>query len=66
LGKKEDVTGEMRRLHMEVLGNQHNLPNISRMMKSRKMRWARYLARKGDRKAAYCVLVGRPEERPPP
>ena len=60
--KKEEVTGELRRLRKEVLGNQHTLPNISRMMKSRKMRWARHLARVGDRKAAYCVLVGRPEE----
>jgi len=34
-------------------------------MKSRKMRWARHLVRMGDRKAAYCVLVGRPEEKPP-
>jgi hypothetical protein len=35
------------------------------MMKLRKMRWARHLVRMGDRKAAYCVLVGRPEEKPP-
>jgi hypothetical protein len=64
--KKEEVTGELRRLRKEVLCDQHTSPNIGRVIKSRKMRWARHLACMRNRKGAYCVLVGRPEERPPP
>jgi len=64
--KKEEVRGELRRLRKEVLCDQHTLPNISQVMKSRKMRWTRHLEYMGDREGAYCVLVGRPEERPPP
>lgn len=64
--KKEEVTGELRRLRKEMLCDQHTLPNIYQVMKSRKIRWARHLAGVGDRKGAYCVLVGRPVEKPPP
>ena len=60
--KKEEVRGELRRLRKEVLYDQHTLPNISQVLKSRKMRWAMHLECMGDRKGAYCVLVGRPEE----
>jgi hypothetical protein len=56
--KKEEITGELRRLRKEVLCDQHTLPNISRMMKSRKMKWARHLTCIGDRNGACCVLVG--------
>jgi hypothetical protein len=66
VSKKEEETGELRKLRNEVFCYQHTLRNISRVMKSRKTRWARRLACMGDGKGAYCVLVGRPEERPPP
>jgi hypothetical protein len=63
---KVEVTEEWRRLHKEVLYDHYTLPNIIWVITSRKVRWARHPACIGDRKGAYCVLVGRPEERPPP
>jgi hypothetical protein len=61
-----EVTGELRRLHKEVLYDHYTLPNIIWVIKSRKMRWSRHLACMEDRKGGYCGLVGRPKERPPP
>ena len=57
--KKDEATGQLRRLRKEALCDQYTLPNIIRM------RWARHLACMGDWKGAYCVLMGRPEERRP-
>jgi hypothetical protein len=52
----------LRKLHLEEL---HNLPNIIRMMKSRKMRWAGNVARMGKKRNTCRLLVGRPEGKGP-
>ena len=49
------------KLHNEELSDLYSLPNIVRVVKSRKMRWAGHVARIGHRSGAYRVLVGRPE-----
>jgi hypothetical protein len=58
--KKDEVRGEWRRLHNEELHDLYSSPNVIRVIKSRRMRWAGYVARMGDRRGAYRVLVGRP------
>jgi hypothetical protein len=59
--KKNEVAGECRKLHNEELYDLYCSPNIVRLINSRKMRWAGHVARMGDRRGAYRVLVGRPE-----
>jgi hypothetical protein len=59
--KRDEVTGEWRRLHNEELYDIYSSPNIP-VIKSRRMRWAGHVARVGDRRDAYRVLVGRTEE----
>jgi hypothetical protein len=62
LGPKRDgVTWEWRKLHKEELHDLHCSPNIFRMIKSRRMRWAGHVARMGERRGVYRVLVGKPE-----
>ena len=61
MSKRDGVTGEWRRLHKEELYDLHSSPNIIRVIKSRRMRWARHVARMGDRRDEYKVLVWRPE-----
>jgi hypothetical protein len=63
--KREGVTGEWRRLHNEELNDLYSSPNIIRVIKTRRMRWAGHMARMGDRRGAYRVLVGRPEGKGP-
>jgi len=59
------VTGEWRKLHNEELNVLYCSPNILRVTKSRRMRWAGHVARMGGRRGVYRVLVGKPEgERP--
>ena len=59
------MTGEWRKLHNEELNDLYSPPNIVWMIKSRRMRWARHVARMGERRGVYRVLVGKPEgERP--
>jgi len=62
---REEVTGKWRRLHNEELYNLYPLPNISREIKSSRMRWTGHVACMGDRRCANRVLVGRPEGRRP-
>jgi hypothetical protein len=59
------VAGEWRKLHNEELHDLYSSPNIIRIMKARKMRWAGNIARTREKRNAYRLLVGKPEERRP-
>jgi hypothetical protein len=59
------VTGEWRKLHNEELHNLYSSPDIIRQVKSRRMRWAGYVARRGEERKVYKVLVGKPEGKRP-
>jgi hypothetical protein len=63
--KRDEITREWRRLHNEELHDLYSSPNIIRVIKSRRMRWAGHVARTGDRRGAYRFLVGRPEGKRP-
>jgi hypothetical protein len=63
--KKDEVTGEWRKLHNEELSDLYSLPNIVRVVESRRMRWAGHVARMGERRGVYRVLVGKLEGRRP-
>jgi hypothetical protein len=59
--KRDEVTGEWRKLHNEELYDLYCSPNIIRVIKSRRMRWAGHIAIMGERKGVYMVLVGKSE-----
>jgi hypothetical protein len=59
--KKDEVTGERRKLHSGELHNLYSSPGIIRQIKSRRMRWAGQTARMGEGRNVYRVLVGKPE-----
>jgi len=63
--KKDEGTGEWRRLHNEELNDLYRSPNINRMIKSRRTGWAGHVARRGERRGVYRVLVRRREGRRP-
>jgi hypothetical protein len=63
--KRDGITGEWRRLHKKELNDQYSSPKIIRVIKSRRMRWAGHVARMGEGRGVYRVLVGRPEGRRP-
>jgi len=56
--RRDEVTGEWRRLHNEQLNDLYCSPNIVRVMKSRRMRWAGHVARMDEERGAYRVWVG--------
>ena len=62
---RDEVTGEWRRLHNEELNDLYCSPNIVRVIKSRRMRWAGHVGRIGEERGVYRVLVGKPEGRRP-
>jgi len=64
--KRNEVTGEWRKLHNEELNDLYCSPNIVRVIKPRRMRWAGHVERKGERRGVYRVLVGKPEGKRPP
>jgi hypothetical protein len=61
--KRDEVTGEWRKLHNEELHDLYSLPSIIRIMKARRIRWAGHVARMGEKRNAYRLLVGKPEGR---
>jgi hypothetical protein len=63
--KRDEVTGEWRRLYNKELYALYSSPNIIRMIKSRRLRWAEHVARIGERRGAYRALAGKPEGRRP-
>jgi hypothetical protein len=63
--KRDEVTGEWRGLHNEEHNDLYSSPNIVRVIKPRRMRWAGNLACMGERRGVYRILVGRPERRRP-
>jgi len=63
--RRDEVTGEWRRLHNEKLNDLYSTPNIVRVIKSRRMRLAGHVARMGEERVVYRVLVGKPEGRRP-
>jgi hypothetical protein len=63
--KRDEVTGEWRRLHNQELRDLYSSPSIIRMMKSKRMRWAGHVARMGEKRNAYRLLVVKPEGKRP-
>jgi hypothetical protein len=63
--RKDEVAGEWRKLHTEELNDLYSLPNIVRVVKSRRMRWTRPVARMGEERVVHRVLVGKPEGQRP-
>jgi len=63
--RRDEITGEWRRLHNEELNDLYCSPNIVRVIKSRRMRLAEHVARMGEERGVYRVLVGKLEGRRP-
>jgi hypothetical protein len=63
--KRDEVTGGWRKLHNEELCDLYSSPSIIRIIKSRRMRWAEHVARTGEERNAYRLLVGKPEGKRP-
>ena len=63
--RRDEVTGEWRRLHNEELNDLYSSPNIVRVIKSRRMRWAGHVECMGVERGVWGVMVGKPEGRRP-
>jgi hypothetical protein len=64
-GPKREEDGSKRKLHNDELQSLYSSPNIVRVIKSRRMRWAGHVARMGKGRGVHRVLVGRPEGKRP-
>ena len=62
--RRDEVTEEWRRLHIEELNDLHSSANIVRVIKSRRMRWVGHVARMGEERGVYRVLMGKLDRRP--
>jgi hypothetical protein len=62
-GPKREEDGSQRKLHNDELYSLYSSPNIVRVIKSRRMRWAGHMERMGEGRVVYRVLVGRPEDK---
>jgi hypothetical protein len=63
--KRDGVMGGWRKLHNKELHNLYSSPSIIRIIKSRRMRWVGHVARMGEKRNVYRLLVGKPEGRRP-
>jgi hypothetical protein len=63
--KRDEVTGEWRKLHNEELNDLYSSPNIVRVIQLRRMSWTEHVARMGERRAVYRVLVRNSEGKRP-
>jgi hypothetical protein len=63
--KRDEVMGELRKLHNGELHNLFSSPDIIMQIKSRTMRWVGHVARMGEGRNVYRVLVGKPKEKRP-
>ena len=63
--KRDEMTGEWRRLHNEELHGLYDSPDVVRIMKSRRLRWAGHVARMGEKRRLYSIVVGKPEGKRP-
>jgi hypothetical protein len=63
--KRDEVMGGWRKLHNEELRDLYSSPNIIKIIKSRRMRWAGHVARMGEKRNAYTLLLGKPEGKRP-
>ena len=63
--KRDEVTGEWKKLYNEKLNDLYCSPNSIQLIKSRGMRWAGYVARVGERRGVYRVVVWKPEGKRP-
>jgi hypothetical protein len=64
-GPKREEDGSWRKLHNDELHNLYSSPNFVKVIKSRTVRWAGHVARMGEGRGVYRVLVGRPEGKRP-
>jgi len=63
--KRDEMTGEWRRLHNDELYGLYDSPNVVKIMKSRRLRWADHVSRMEKKGRLYSILVGRPDGRRP-
>jgi hypothetical protein len=63
--KRDEVTGEWRKLHNQDLHNLYSSPDLIRQIKSRRMRWVGHVAWMGKERKVYKVLVGKPKGKRP-
>ena len=63
--RRDEITGEWRRLFKEELNDLYSSPNILQLIKSRRMRWAGHVTRMGEERGVYRVLVGKLEGKRP-
>ena len=63
--KRDEVTGEWKKLHNDELNDLYCSPNIVRVIKSRRMRWVGHVACKGERRGVYRIFVEKPEGKRP-
>jgi hypothetical protein len=63
--KRDEVTGGWRKLHNKEFRDLYSSPSIIRIIKLRKMRWTGHVARMGEKRNAYRLLVGKPDGKRP-
>jgi hypothetical protein len=63
--KRDEVTGEWRKLHNEELHDLYSSSSIIRIIKSSRMRWAGHVARMGEKRNAYRLMAGKPDGKRP-